>query len=94
MAKQAKASSKSGINLVLIGLAAVTLTFVTGLRDPFNAPKMWLLLLFGAWFLGQIKGELLENIRNKSLNSSSKIILGIISLFLVFNLLALLMTDV
>ena len=93
MAKQAKASSKSGINLVLIGLAAVTLTFVTGLRDPFNAPKMWLLLLFGAWFLGQIKGELLENIRNKSLNSSSKIILGIISSFLVFNLLALLMTD-
>ena len=78
---------------MLTGLAAVTLIFGTGLRDPFNAPKMWLLFLFGAWFLGQIIGELLKDIRSKSLNSSSIIILGIISSFLVFNLLALLMTD-
>ena len=93
MAKKARANTKSGINLVLFGLAAVTLTFVTSLRDPFNAPKMWLLFLFGAWFLGQIKGELIEDIKRKSLNSSSKIILAILTSFLVFNLLALLMTD-
>jgi O-antigen ligase len=85
--------ARSGINLVLAGLAAVTLLFNSSLRDPFNAPKMWVLLIFGAWFLGQIKGELIGEIRSKNLSGNSKTILMIISGFLVANFVALLFTD-
>ena len=93
MAKPIARDTKSGINLVLLGLAAVTLLFNSGLQDPFNAPKMWLLFIFGAWLLGQLKGGLIKDIRNKSLNSSSMIVFVITSVFLVFNLLALVFTD-
>lgn len=85
--------TRSGINLVLIGLAAVTLLFNSSLQDPFNAPKMWLLLIFGAWLLGQLKGELISEIRTKTLSGNSKAILFIISGFLVTNFVALLFTD-
>ena len=85
--------TSSGINLVLVGLAAVTLLFNSSLQDPFNAPKMWLLLIFGAWLLGQLKGELINEIRAKSLSGNSKRILLIFSGFLVTNFMALLFTD-
>lgn len=85
--------TSSGINLVLVGLAAVTLLFNSSLQDPFNAPKMWLLLIFGAWLLGQLKGESINEIRAKSLSGNSKRILLIFSGFLVTNFMALLFTD-
>ena len=93
MAQKENIRTRSGINLVLVGLAAVTLLFNSSLQDPFNAPKMWLLLIFGAWLLGQLKGELISEIRAKSLSGNSKIILLTISGFLVTNFVALLFTD-
>ena len=93
MAQRAIVRTSSGINLVLVGLAAVTLLFNSSLQDPFNAPKMWLLLIFGAWLLGQLKGELINEIRAKSLSGNSKRILLIFSGFLVTNFMALLFTD-
>jgi O-antigen ligase len=93
MAKPITSVPKSGINLVLIGLAAVTLLFNSSLADPFNAPKMWLLFLFGAWLLGQIKGGLVREIRSKSLIPGSKIILGITTAFILFNFVSFIFTD-
>ena len=79
--------------MILIGLTAVTLVFNSSLKDPFNAPKMWLLLIFGAWLLGQFKGELIKEIRSKCFSKDSKLTLLIFSVFLIFNLMALIMTD-
>jgi O-antigen ligase len=93
MAQKLDVKTKSGINLVLIGLAAVTLLFNSSLADPFNAPKMWLLFLFGAWLLGQIKGGLFREIRSKSLIPGSKIVLGITMAFILFNFVSFIFTD-
>ena len=93
MAHKLNGKTKSGINLVLVGLAAITLLFNSSLQDPFNAPKMWLLLIFGAWLLGQLKGELIREIRAKNLSGNSKTILLIVSGFLLTNFVALLFTD-
>jgi len=93
MAKPIASVTTSSINLVLVGLAAVTLLFHSGLQDPFNAPKMWLLFIFGAWLLGQLIGGLGRDIRSKNLTLNTKIVLGMTSAFLLANLLALIMTD-
>jgi len=39
---------------ILACLISVTLYFQTTLADPFNSPKLWLLLLFAAWLIGYI----------------------------------------
>ena len=93
MAQKENIRTRSGINLVLAGLASVTLLFNSSLQDPFNAPKMWLLLIFGAWLLGQLKGALISEIRAKILSGNSKAILFISSGFLITNFVALLFTD-
>jgi len=93
MVKPIASAAKSSINLVFIGLAAVTLLFNSSLADPFNAPKMWLLFIFGAWLLGQINGGLVREIQSKSLISGSKIVLAITTAFVFFNLISLVFTD-
>jgi O-antigen ligase len=93
MAKPKESVAKSSINLVLVGLAAVTLLFHSGLQDPFNAPKMWLLFVFGAWLLGQLMGGLLKEIRSKSLPPEPRIILGITAAFVLASFVSLLFTD-
>jgi O-antigen ligase len=93
MVVKKKSPSDKSLSLVFLGLASITLLFNSGLQDPFNAPKMWLLFVFGAWLLGQIKGGILKDIRSKNLSRGSKKILFIISGFLVCNLIALLMAD-
>jgi O-antigen ligase len=93
MAAFAKVVVKSHLFIVFLGLGTITLFFNSLLQDPFNAPKMWLLLIIGSWLLGQVIGETVKQIRSKSLNYNSKLILVIISSFLFFNLIALVMTD-
>lgn len=39
---------------VLFGLTAVVLYFQTNLADPFNSPKMWILMSVSAWLVGYI----------------------------------------
>jgi O-antigen ligase len=41
-------------NWVFFGLTAVTLYFQTNLADPFNSPKMWILMAVSAWLIGYI----------------------------------------
>ena len=42
------------INLVFVGSALTTLYFNSRLQDPFNSPKMWLLMLLAASLVGYI----------------------------------------
>ena len=42
------------VRWILGGLSAITLYFQTNLNDPFNSPKLWILLLIATWLLGYI----------------------------------------
>lgn len=64
---------------ILWCLGLVTLYFQITLADPFNAPKLWVLLLFAGWLAGYLfilKNEILKN-------DSLKILLSLISIFVI-----------
>ena len=42
------------IRWILASLFVVTLYFQSTLADPFNSPKLWILLVFAAWLTGYI----------------------------------------
>jgi O-antigen ligase len=42
------------LNVIFSGLIITTLYFQTNLNDPFNSPKLWILLLVSAWLTGYI----------------------------------------
>jgi len=74
---------------ILGGLVAVTLFFQTTLADPFNSPKLWILMLMGAWLLGYVVG-------NKELillSDPLKQLSAILFVFLIFLVIATLLTD-
>jgi O-antigen ligase len=52
--KSLKKKYPPAINLVFIGSALTTLYFNSRLQDPFNSPKMWLLMLLAASLAGYI----------------------------------------
>ena len=87
--KQVKKSSMDlrPINWLVGGAALITIYFNAKIQDPFNAPKAWILLLVSAW----LSGFLIINFR-KNTSGVSKSVLLIPSLFVVFNLLALLLS--
>ena len=45
---------QSPVKWIFGGLALVTLYFQTNLADPFNSPKLWVLLLIASWLTGYI----------------------------------------
>jgi len=62
---------------ILASLILVTLYFQTTLADPFNSPKLWVLLLFAAWLTGYI-------FRDRKIISSINSIKYLTILILVF----------
>lgn len=44
----------SAVRWILGGLISITLSFQTNLNDPFNSPKLWILLIIAAWLTGYI----------------------------------------
>jgi len=42
------------VRWILSALTIVTLYFQTTLADPFNSPKLWILLIFAAWLTGYV----------------------------------------
>ena len=52
MAKQAKQKLTNPVGLILFSAAFITLYFNPNLEDPFNSPKLWLLIIFGSWIAG------------------------------------------
>jgi hypothetical protein len=52
VAKQAKQKLTNPVGLILFSAASITLYFNPDLEDPFNSPKLWLLVIFGSWIAG------------------------------------------
>jgi O-antigen ligase len=71
------------------GSASVTLYFNAKIQDPFNSPKLWLLLFISSWVLGHI----ISNSKEFSANKSIKIYLLIIVLFITLQLISAFKTD-
>jgi hypothetical protein len=70
MAKDAKHKLTNPVGLILLSAASITLYFNSGLEDPFNSPKLWLLIVFGSWIAGLlITAKKSEFSKNKTLLS-------------------------
>ena len=85
-------TSSNSVWFLIIGVAAVTLYFNTQLSDPFNTPKLILLLVVAAWILS----HLINSYRNKPLIlKSSEFKVVMLSIFFTTTLLiSTLLTDV
>ena len=49
-----KAEDPRPMRWILASLISVTLCFQTTLTDPFNSPKLWVLLIFASWLIGYV----------------------------------------
>lgn len=85
-------TNSNSVWFLIIGVAAVTLYFNTQLSDPFNTPKLILLLVVAGWILS----HLINSYRNKPLNlKSSEFKVLMLSIFFTSALLiSTLLTDV
>jgi O-antigen ligase len=75
---------------IIGGTVAVTLYFNSQLQDPFNSPKMWILLICAAWLVGHIVNELKNSLHSKAFKQFFWIVL----LFIVANIFAFYNTDI
>jgi hypothetical protein len=90
-----KSKSKAVENSTILwwifgGSALVTLYFNSKIQDPFNAPKMWILLIVSAWLLGHFLFNNKGSLGNKDL----KRFVAISFIFTLFSLISVLTTDV
>jgi O-antigen ligase len=89
--KSIKIKSNPVSTWLLAGSGIITLYFNSGLQDPFNAPKFWILFLLGSWLVGYlITNRALDFIKQ---NNEFKLLTLILLAFLLSNLFALLFTD-
>ncbi len=72
------------------GSALITLYFNSKIQDPFNAPKMWILLVVTAWLLGHSLFSNKGSLGNKDLRRFAALAL----IFTIFLLISALTTDV
>jgi O-antigen ligase len=84
---------KSDARFVLSSAAIITLFFFTSLRDPFNAPKLWLNILLGAFLLGHLAIDSLAGKFSEG-QKTLKILAGIVAAFVFFMLIAAISSDV
>ena len=82
-------ASRGPMRWILGGLVSVTLFFQTTLADPFNSPKLWILMLMGAWLLGHVVGSKELILLSEPLKQLSIILF----VFLTFLFIATLLTD-
>lgn len=73
-AEQVKTSSK----LLGLGILAVTITIIPEAADPFNTPKLIILLILGAWLLGITMSSFRKNAKNKISFKTPVIILSLL----------------
>jgi len=84
---------KSDARFVLLSAAFITLFFFTSLRDPFNAPKLWLNVLLGAFLLGHLVADLYAGKLTEK-DKALRILASIVGIFVVFMLAAAIHSDV
>ena len=87
--QQYKSNEVNPVRWILAGLAAITLYFQTNIYDPFNSPKMWILMFFAAWLIGYLVSFKKIIFDNKSL----KTLLYLVLAFIASALLATIFTD-
>lgn len=77
---------------LLAGVSLITLYFNKTAYDPFNTPKLIILLITSGWLLGHI----IDHYRNKSIKVRSRdfLYLGISGIFLFFLSVSLFFTDI
>jgi O-antigen ligase len=84
-----KSTDVSPVRWILSGLAGITLYFQTNLADPFNSPKLWILIVVAAWLVGYI-----ASFRNLTYSIRQlKLTYFILFSFIFFALLATILTD-
>jgi O-antigen ligase len=87
-----ESKNSSSIWFLIIGISTVTLYFNTKAHDPFNTPKLMILLVLSGWLLGHI----FNHYRKVYLHITRKefVFLVIPALFMVTQLGALFFTDI
>jgi O-antigen ligase len=78
--------------LLVLGLIAITLYFNEKAYDPFNTPKLIILILVSSWLLGHVLVYFKGNLKN--LNFKSKIYFLLPLFFLISHIFALVFTDI
>jgi len=76
----------SPLRWILGGLASVTLFFQSTLADPFNSPKLWILIIFAAWLTGYVFSYRRVIFTNKSIKHLAYLVLVFLSILLVATL--------
>jgi O-antigen ligase len=84
--------SSNSVWFLVIGVAAVTLFFKSDFYDPFNTPKLILLLLIAGWLLGHLINS--YRIRALTLRSVEFKATILLFAFVIFLLVSTLQTDV
>ena len=88
MAKHRQAKvNYSNLWILTIGVALTTLYFDSNIQDPFNSPKLWLIILLSSWLFGHVIANL------KSTIVVNKNVVYAVSIFLVSGLISLLLTN-
>ena len=92
MKSKIKGHDGKRVNLILTGASLVTLLFWTPAKDPFNIVKLWILILFGSYLLGQ----LISNFFDKTTRSVVKQLKGsylAVGSFVLLSFIAGILTD-
>lgn len=84
-----KSSDPSGINWLIFGVCSTTLYFNTIIQDPFNSPKLWIILLLASILAGYI----LVIIKNNNIEKNQRKFIFLAILFLFSLCLATFFSD-
>jgi hypothetical protein len=84
--RQAKVNY-SNLWILTTGVSLTTLYFNSKIQDPFNSPKLWVIILLSSWLLGHVITNL-----NSTIVENKKT-LYLVSLFLVSGFISLLLTN-
>ena len=79
--------SFSTLWVLTLGTSLTTLYFNSKIQDPFNSPKLWILMILGSWMLG----HLLVNLRTLGVTYTRETLIAVI--FLFAGLISLILTS-
>jgi len=85
-------TNSSSVWALILGLASVTIYFKQNFEDPFNTPKLILLLITAGWLSGHVIDHYLK--QRATLNSLEFYTLALCALFILFQVISLVNTDV
>lgn len=72
------------------GCAITTLYFNSKIQDPFNAPKMWIIILIAAW----LSGHIIANNKRAFMSFEIRNFGVLLGIFVLFNFVAAVNTDI